>query len=238
VSLGAAAFGVLLLVTGASVSCGDEGSLPADATTGVVATPTAVASTSEATPTPPQAATGTPALTPPPAPPVVRPHPPHTRTGVASVDAVIDALLAGPPGAFEAFFVDTPSPCVANPMGIHNPPACPPGVGAGTLLPVFRAMAGEAVWPESLPGVVENFLAQPHPLLAVYRGASEEISWLPPAEYAIVAHGYGNSPSGGHPVEIRVQDGHVNGIRFHCRQTAEECLAGVTPDRFILPPLR
>ena len=68
-------------------------------------------------------------------------YPAGTSTGIPALDALVVTLTSGDVAAVKSVLVETPSPCVVNPQTIHNPPACPDGVAAGTLLPVFRAMA-------------------------------------------------------------------------------------------------
>lgn len=100
-----------------------------------------------------------------------------------------------PPGdlaAVKRILVETPSPCVVNPQGITSPPRCPDGVAGGTLLPVFRATAGEAVWPSELDQVLQNSIPIEHWLYGVYRTDSYVRtdsygdSWIPASEYGVI----------------------------------------------------
>lgn len=157
----------------AGVACGDDSdSTPTSAATNgspIPATP--VTATTTAAPT--TGGTG---------------YPAGTHTGVADLDAVIDTVQSGNATAIQALFVQTPSPCVINPQGIHNPPACPTGVAADTLLPVFRAAAGEAIWPTNLKSVVESSATRDRTLYAVFssEGAKVQGGWVPTGKHAIL----------------------------------------------------
>jgi hypothetical protein len=73
-------------------------------------------------------------------------------------------------------------------------------------------------------------------VLAIYHDPTDAYGWLPAADYAIVvAQG---PPGDGWPAVVRVEDGRVNGIAFGCGQGFERLVEGVTPDRYLLPPLR
>jgi hypothetical protein len=166
------------------------------------------------------------------------PYPPGTRTGVAAVDEVLAALAADSPGPLKTLLQSTPAPCVVNPQGITNPPLCPEGVPAGTLVPVFRASACESVWPDYFDQLLRDSLWRgPRPVLAIYRDPTDAYGWLPPADYAVVVLQAG-PPAGGRPAVIRVSNGRVNGILFGCGHTFDQLVAGVDAARFVLPPQR
>jgi hypothetical protein len=165
-----------------------------------------------------------------------QPYPAGTRTGTPADDAVLAALEAPSPDALKALFALTPAPCKVNPQSITNPPLCPAGVAAGTLVPVFRAMSCESVWPDYLEEILTTVWKSPRPLVAIYKDPTDYYSWLPAAEYALIIHTLGNTASGGSPAVVRVALGKVNGIAFGCGQPFEQSVAGVTADRFVLPP--
>ena len=155
------------------------------------------------------------------------------RTGVPKLDRVLDALFAGDAGKLRALLELTPSPCVVNPQGIHNPPACPQGVASGTMLPVFRALAGEAVW--DVDGLLPGWLGRRHEVYAIYRDPPEAVDgWIPTAEYAIVLSDLDLSPM--FAGEVRVSSGKVTGIIFGGSLGVERFVEGVSSDRFVLPP--
>lgn len=119
-------------------------------------------------------------------------------TGIADVDAVLAALASGEAVRVAALFEAIPSPCVVKPQGIHNPPACPDGVAAGTLLPVARASAGEAVWPGDLERVLAAWLGREQRVFAVI---FEDLGLPGWSSYAQIARGHivsfafdGNTP--------------------------------------------
>lgn len=107
-------------------------------------------------------------------------------TGIPDLDRLIAILTSGDVAAVKAILIEMPSPCVVNPRDIQNPPACPDGVAAGTLLPVFRASAGEAVWPGQLDQGLPDSVAQNRTLYGVQRSGPTSQQWIPAGNFMIV----------------------------------------------------
>ncbi len=130
-------------------------------------------SSSVLTRTPPAAATVAARATPTPAPAPQQPA--GTHTGVAELDAAIDALLARDDSAVEALTLFRIFPCVAVQRGPGDTPACPPGIADGT--PV-EAVADDfcegALIPRALfTGFTERRLPAGAGLYAVYSAPSD-----------------------------------------------------------------
>ncbi len=213
----ALALGTLILLTTVACGAGPATPIPTD-----TLSPSTKPTVAEATP-------------PLPTPATPRTYPTATRTGFPELDRVLDAVFSGNPAQLRALFEPTPSPCVANPQGIHDPPACPEGTAAGTLLPVFRAMAGEAVWPEHLDSALPAWLRGRHEVYAIYRDVPPAINgWIPAAEYAIALVDLDMSPM--FASEVRVSGGRVTGFIFGGSLGVERYTEGVSLDRFVLPP--
>jgi hypothetical protein len=193
---------------------------------------------SDSTPTPAATATATQPATATPEIPVPPSYPDSTRTGISEVDAVLDAVSSANSPQLQSLFELTPSPCVVNPIGIHNPPKCPDGVSAGTLIPVFRAMAGEAVWPDYLPGALSAWLRGDLQVFAVYRTAAPMFNgWIPAADHAIVFADLGRQAEPWFASEVRVTGGRVTSITFGGSSGPERFVEGVPASEFVLPPL-
>ncbi len=109
----------------------------------------------------------------------------NASTGIPDLDRLIAILTSGDVAAVKAILIETPSPCVVT--GIYNPPACPAGVAAGTMLPVFRASAGEAVWPGDLERVLDSSVTRNRTLYGVRISLPiPGQQWVPAGNYAIV----------------------------------------------------
>jgi len=119
---------VLAAVLVASAACG--GGRHPDATPG--------AATTEAVPT--TSATVVPSPTPLGfVAPLYPFFPPGTHTGVAEVDAIIDAAVGGDTALLRSRLVLSQVPCDQTRADYRRPPDCPPGVPAGTPIDVLPA---------------------------------------------------------------------------------------------------
>jgi hypothetical protein len=214
--------GFLLVAACFASACSSASSkaTPIPASTGISSLSPTVSSPPTGTPTIAVSPTATPARGP--------------QSGVPELDRVVATVLSGSVPAIQALFVETPSPCVVKPQGIHNPPACPDGVAGGTLLPVFRATACESVWPNDYPPTpVSTWAGRPHVVFAVAKGPTELYNWLPASEYAVIFNETG--PDGLGSV-VFVTGGRITGFGFGCGQSAQQILAQITHQGFLLPP--
>jgi hypothetical protein len=156
-----------------------------------------------------------------------------TQSGVPELDRVIATVLSGSIPAIQALFVETPSPCVVKPQGIHTPPACPDGVADGTLIPVFRASVCESVWPDYLPTALSAWASRPHVVFAAAKGPTGFYKWLPAADYGVVLNETGPE---GYGSVVFVTGGRITGLGIGCAQTPQQILAQITHQGFLLPP--
>lgn len=213
------------------------------------ARPTDGAPTTTASPQPTAAASPTPApVTPSPAPPSVRPtataepdgaaHPPDTRTGIQSVDRVLEALYGG--GGVEALrevvhfrMVE----CVEVVTGAGAPPKCQGSETEGTPVEVFAAASCEGFYvrPEEIEQTLEGLVESEPALYAVLTWPEE--NW-PPGEHVIVASSY--SPAAARPLgmQLVVSEEGLAGFLQGCGQPADMLVSqavgrGAEP---VLPP--
>jgi len=114
------------------------------------------------------------------------PTPPSTRTGIAYVDAVIDAGESGDPRALKQLVFFSTFPCTAR-EGFGGPPKCLPGEPEATLveaLPVVGSEGGHVRMNE----IDEWEGIGAARLYGVYRTGSATYSdeFFPPGEFAVV----------------------------------------------------
>ena len=134
-----AVFAVAVVVV--ACTSDDEAAAPTQTATAkpspVPPTPTATP-TLEATSTPEPTATPTLPQLPDRLPSGIEPLPPDTRTGIAELDRVIEALVAGDEATLISLIAWQPLVC-ANASGEAPwPPRCPPGVAEGTVVGALR----------------------------------------------------------------------------------------------------
>ncbi len=146
---------------------------------------------------------------------------------------MITTVLSSSIPAIQALFVETPSPCVVKPQGIHNPPACPDGVPGGALLPVFRATSCESVWPEYLATAMDYWAPRRHAVYAILRQPSTTYGWLPASDFAVALSdldpdGWGSA--------VFVTGDRITGIAFGCGQPVQGVAAAIASAGYVLPP--
>jgi hypothetical protein len=86
-------------------------------------------------------------------------HPPELRTGVAVVDSVIAAVLAGDRESLAAQTVIHSLRCVTEALGAGGPPQCPDGGANGTLVDRVGVVGCEGGWapPEEIADIIESW---------------------------------------------------------------------------------
>lgn len=113
-------------------------------------------------------------------------HPPDARTGLAEIDAIIEAVLANDLTAKRALIDYVTTPCTTA-LGMGGPPKCQAGESDGTLVEVFPILGqeGEFVRPQAIDSRLD-FAVQG--LYAVYRipGDAYQEAYWPAGEYGIV----------------------------------------------------
>ena len=169
-------------------------------------------------------------------------HPLGTRTGVAHVDRVIEALEIGDTVAIDAMIVSHGFPCTTGDRAIGSPPGCPPGVADGTPLEfsVVSSCHGD-LSPPPFEGTGES-------LLQVHDGSQGS-----PTVYAIVVGPrFGESYStayaretivirlsSGHARAIEVSEDGIESLSYGCELTAPSWLIpwGDEPVEYLLAPI-
>jgi hypothetical protein len=214
---------VMLLVL-ALMACAPKLATP---TVGPPSTATPAAS---ATPLPPTA-TATPA-------PTLSPttvsggsvHPLDTRTGIASVDAVIEAVLAKDLSAKRALIRYVTTPCTTA-LGMGGPPKCQAGESDGTVVEVFPILGqeGEFLRREAIDSRLD-FAVQG--LYAVYRirGDAYQEAYWPAGEYGVVFL----DRREGLPITAHVSEGGM--VRLDLQRWPGAVLVARDAGELLLPP--
>lgn len=218
-----------------------------DSNGGTTATPEPTQSATP-TPTPTATPTSTPdhTSTPEPQDPV---HPPDSPTGIAGVDAVVEAVLAfeGDYSALDDLVTYTEIGCTLE-LGGGGPPKCWNVPGAeqveGTLVEVFPFSVCELEWEprsESLSRVLGMLLepAQDAPgelfVAGVYAVAPvAEPSVWPAGEHAVV---FGRLATGATGAVVRVSEGGIVSIELGCGPTPPAAFATGLVSGLLEPPL-
>ena len=208
-------FAVLLLIV-AGCTAGPSPTVPPPA-------PTATARPATATPAPAPTATVAPAPT---VAPTARPttapggmpalHPAGARTGIAGVDAVVDAFLGASLDARRRLVRFLITPCTTA-QGLGGPPKCAAGEANGTPVEVFPFLGseGEFVRRAGIDRVLEFQTAG---LYGVYRvpASAFRADYWPAGEYAVVFAGQidpKSSVAGVNQLIVYVQDGAIVRLR-------------------------
>jgi hypothetical protein len=190
------------------------------------------------------ASTGTPqsAATAPAANPTSDGVPDHQHTGIAAVDAAIDAVAAGDGGALAGQVQYTQTPCNIGPGGAISPPQCPAGTVPGdlmTILPVDRCGVSN-VPPAGAADAFTDFLSGGDALYGVY--VSTPLAASAPARYTIlfaanqhphvvVAPGQQDAAR-----ELIVSDAGITRVWYSCPPAFPDDIAQSLGDSLIPPP--
>ena len=163
-------------------------------------------------------------------------YPPETRTGIAVVDAIIDAALINDRDAIQDLVHYTVTGCT-HADGLGGPPKCEEGQEEGTLVEVFPIMGpGEGSYTQR-DKIDAMFPAEPKSLFAVFRvsdSAYHEDYW-PAGRYGIVLR------LDGEPVPaltLRVDEGGIVRLDYGYGEPywLSPTLFEREVDEFILPP--
>lgn len=160
-------------------------------------------------------------------------HPRGTRSGVAVVDRVLDAVEAQDIDAFVDLVRYERVACVKRQRGIGGPPRCPPGVKGGTRIEVFPVgqCEGFYLYPDDLPRFVRNYLTPGLRLYAVYAGRPR---FIEEGRYGIVLS---DDPRGLLGELIVVGEDGVRYINYGCSGSPASFLRYWGARRLIVPPL-
>jgi Tol biopolymer transport system component len=137
------------------------------------------------------------------------------HTGVAEVDAIIDAFFARDVAGLAALVHYTTQPCVEG-ASVASPPECPAGIEAGTpvdVLPVYSC-EGSYIWPDQINEYFSNLVNDDQELYGVYRNRNGE-----PNDYEVVLTNW-TVPTHPHPTVLSVSDGRLVAFAYGCGQTA------------------
>jgi hypothetical protein len=152
------------------------------------------------------------------------------KTGVASIDVAIAAVLSGDDAALLNLVRYTPTPCEANPQGIGAPPVCKTGEAPGAAVNVFPMAQCEGFYvrPADLQLPVPPSLR----LYGAYRAAQ---GLFPAGKYAVIFER--STPEAGATAwELVLSDAGVVGVHLGCAMTPPQMVAfqGLT-DAIIAP---
>lgn len=108
------------------------------------------------------------------APPTLTLHADAPRTGLADVDAIVDAVLSGDAEELASRLALQQRACTWSRGSSGDPPQCPEGSVEGTAVTVFPVASGEFGWsPEPRASLVSNWLLGDGPL-QLYAAATAE----------------------------------------------------------------
>lgn len=116
-------------------------------------------------------------------------YPADYRTGIATIDRIIVAVLAGDAASLSKLVDYSEVACVAKPGGVGAPPQCLSTEVEGTRVVVLPAVLCEGLYlrPSEVEEAFRRAIAPPKHLYAVFRPIpSDSPPGAPPAEYAIV----------------------------------------------------
>lgn len=159
-------------------------------------------------------------------------YPPDTRTDVAVLDAIIDAVTANDPARVRELTHYTRVGCTTA-AGFGGPPKCQAGESAGMKVEAVPVMGAEGyALRRTDPGV--GISAEGYRLMAAIADVEEAIraeEWWLPAKYVLVFV----SPDSTGAVILPVDEAGI--VRFIHVETVDRAWQLVSGD-FILPPVR
>jgi len=162
-------------------------------------------------------------------------YPPHTRTGLPVVDAIIEAALADDRPALRELVHYTVTGCTHE-LGLGTPPKCEAGQDEGTMVEVFPVLGPEGVFVRR-EHIESVFTPGSKTLYAVYRvpAAAYQEDYWPAGDYGIVFL-YDEQPGAGAITLLADAEGIVRLIDHQSLAQALELEVGVRVHEFILPP--
>ena len=158
-------------------------------------------------------------------------HPPGTHTGIAEVDAIIDAALGGDVAAVRELIRYTVTACTTA-DGLGGPPKCEPGERPGTEVTVFPILGSEGAFVR--PNSIDTLLPLgAKGLYAVYRvrsGTPGERYW-PAGKYGIVF-----LRKDGSALTLLADEGHIVRIVYGWPAPLSEMIEPYLGDLVLQPP--
>ena len=162
-------------------------------------------------------------------------YPPHMRTGIKEIDAVIDAIMSEDINARIDLVRLTTTACTME-MGSGGPPKCKGKEEDGTSIDVFPISYGEGIFIRS-GSFEEVFSFSVRGLLAVYHVPKDafKAQYWPAGDYGIVF----TSEDDGNPhvITVFVEDGRIVKLGFDYDWPPFEIIRKRS-DEFILSPIR
>ena len=143
------------------------------------------------------------------------------RSGIAAVDAAIDAVVAGDVDAVQRLVRYTPTACDAHPRGIGGPPACRAGEADKTFVDVLAAAQCEGFYVRSGEFDAHSIVAPNSRLYAVYRASP---SSFPPGDDVVIFSHPASTPGAQSDAgyALLMNDRGIVGVHYGCSQTPEQ----------------
>lgn len=162
--------------------------------------------------------------------PAPTPTPDARRTGIAGVDAVIDAVVSANPDALRPLIRYASVPCAA---GVASYRACPPGQAAGSPIDALPATQCEKFFigaGEVVPRL-RDLMVPARRVYAVYpdpRAGGQGNAYVVVLTANVGGRDWGSS--------LTVEDGRVTAVDFGCRKTPEQIVETAGLRDPVLPP--
>lgn len=162
------------------------------------------------------------------------------RSGIAVIDAFLDALAAGDLDALLGLVDYEQVGCVTEQNGIGGPPICDAGQPDGTLLDVIPAAQceGHYIHRESMPQTLGDLVGKSWALYSVVQpGPPAQDSFIPSIWQVILVDLEAPDDSFRRSISPWFNDGGLAGLLYGCGpgQPADLERSGTSPD-FLLPP--
>lgn len=155
------------------------------------------------------------------------------RTGLADVDAAIDAVLSGDTGALNALVQYEPVVCTAKSEGIGGPPECEGEEADGTPIDVLAVAECEGFY-QRPPADLHAFVSGDERLYAVYRDAADSFLGGP---YVLVFSYPAPAAQGTRWARALFMDViGITGVHYGCAQTPEQFVTFNQLTDTVIPP--
>ena len=156
-------------------------------------------------------------------------EPEARRTGIAELDAIIDAVGTGDENVLRDLIRFESIACVGpTPGSLGGPPLCLDDETPGEIVTVLRGVGCHGDYGRA-SSILKSIANLPHGVYAVIRESEG---------YRLV---YSSLPSQSSKYSVgaglRVQNGRIIALTNRCAQPAEVFVEGVAPEDFVLPPL-
>jgi hypothetical protein len=212
-----------VVVAAAFAACGGSDASP-PATAPVATQTSAAASPTPAVTTAPTQVAGT--------PDVGSPTPSSRPSGIADVDAAIDAVLSGDAAGLARLVEYRPVACVVNPQGLGAPPNCIGDETNGTPVDVLAVAQCEGGYTRP-PADLQPFITGGEQLYAVYDDGD---SFLGGPYVAVFSYPAPAQQTGHWARALFMDDTGITGVHYGCAQTPEQFVEFNRLASAIVPP--